>query len=163
MAVIYGILAGMNIRIIAVAAALLCLSACNKPNTPTAPGTTILKTTFTTAQGGPPAELASVAPTRHLSHLKVAEGAAEIDVRLDIVDAPKGKYLQGLEIVVTASGGGTMTATLPPGLITTNRGTAELPIASTIVMVEWRQSRATSSSLRQNSIEILGDGTATLN
>jgi hypothetical protein len=139
-------------------AGLLVATACSRP---TAPGTSLLKATFDEAQGGPPAALAGATSTQHLTHLSVAGGAAEVDVRLDVVQGPKGRYLHGVEIVTTQSGGGTLSASVPSGAIPVNRGTAENVLASLRLMVEWRREQIGSSSLRQTMIEIAADGSAT--
>jgi hypothetical protein len=140
-------------------AGFLVAAACNGPVT--APGTSLLKTTFSEAQGGPPAALSDVHPTLHVSHVTVAGGAADIEVRLDVVEGPKGRYLHDVELVVAASGGGALTATVPPGASPVNRGTVENVLASLPLMVEWRQEKLGSSSLRQTMIEVVADGTAT--
>jgi hypothetical protein len=149
----------MRIRTIVSHAGLLVMFACGRAST--APGTSLLKTTFGETQGGPPAALASTHPTRHVSLVPVAGGAAVVEVRLDVVEGPKGRYLQGVEIVTTQSGGGTLEASVPAGASAINRGTTESVVASLPLMVEWRQEKLCSSSLRQTTIEISADGSAT--
>lgn len=126
---------------------------------PTPAGTALLAAKFGPDQGGPPLDLASATPTRHVSKVAIARGA-EIEVRLDVVEGPSGKYLHGVEVVVVENGGGTLTASIPAGMNPVNRGTAEQVVASLTLMTEWRQRRMMSSSLAQTSIEIAADGTA---
>jgi hypothetical protein len=139
------------------AGGLLTLLLCGC-NTPTPAGTSLLKTTFTETQGGPPAVLAATAPTRHVSQVNVAGGTAEIEVRLDVVEGSTGHYLQGVELVATRSGGGTLSAQVPSGATPVNRGTVENVLASLPLMVEWRQDRPWSNTVRQSTVEIFGDG-----
>jgi hypothetical protein len=141
-------------------AGLLVAGACNRPVT--APGTSLLKMTFSEAQGGAPAALSGAHPTLHVSHVAVASGAADIEVRLGVVEGPKGRYLHDVELVTTQSGGGELSATVPPGASAVNRGTAESVLASLPLLVEWRQEKLGSSSLRQTMIEVVADGTATV-
>lgn len=151
----------MTGRMVAAAGALLFLSAaCNKPSLATPAGTTILKTTFTPEQGGPPSALTGTAPTRHVSTIPVADGAAEVEVRLDVLQRPDGKYLHAVEVVATKSGGGTLTAEIPQGMSPVNRGTPEQVLASLTLMTTWNHATPMKTSLRQTSIQIAGDGTA---
>lgn len=149
----------MTIRSMVALAAVLASSSCSS-TPPTAAGTTLLAATFAHDQGGPPAEMSGAAPTRHVSKVRVAGGAAEVEIRLDVVERPGGKYLHGVEVVAVDSGGGVLTARVPPGMSPVNRGTTEEVLASLVLMVDWRQEKIGSSSLRQSSIEIRGDGTA---
>jgi hypothetical protein len=148
-----------RMRWVASSAGLLVAASCGSPSTP--PGTSLLKTTFGEAQGGPPAAMASAPPTRHVTHLAVAGGAADVEVRLDVIEGPKGRYLHGVEIVATQTGGGTLEATVPSGASAVNRGTADSAVASLPLMVQWRQEKACSTSLRQTMIEVAADGSAT--
>lgn len=151
----------MTIRSMVALAAVLAASSCSG-TPPTAAGTTLLTATFAHEQGGPPAELSGVAPTRHVSKVRVGGGVAEVEIRLDVVEGPGGKYLHGVEVAVVDAGGGVMTARVPPGMSPINRGTTEQVLASLTLMVDWRQEKIGSSSLRQSSIEIRGDGTASV-
>lgn len=139
------------------AGGLLALLLCGC-NTPTPAGTSLLKTTFSEAQGGPPSALSAVAPTRHDSQVSVAGGAADVEVRLDVVEGPTGHYLKSVEFLASRSGGGTLSARVPPGITPVNRGTAENVLVSLPLMVEWRQERPWGSSVRQSTVEIYGDG-----
>lgn len=140
-------------------ASLLALSACNR-STPTPVGTTLLVAKFGHDEGGPPDGTTGGTTARHVSKVPVAGGAAEVEVRLDTIEIPGGKYLQGVEVVVTESGGGVLTAQIPQGMMPINRGTPEQVFASMTMRVDWRQEKAMSSSLRQTSIELSADGTA---
>lgn len=142
--------------------ATLAFAACNTPTTSTPADTSLLVAKFSNEQGGPPAEYAAIASARHVSTVKVAGGAADVEVRLDTIDAPTGgKYIAGVELVAKSSGDGQLTAEVPAGIQPINRGTNETPVASLTLMVTWKKDTRTSASTRQTPIEIAGDGTVT--
>ncbi len=139
-------------------------SACGSTKA-TPDGASLLKATFTTAQGGPPAGL-SAKPTSHTHQLAVnPKKAAEVKVVLEVVKDPRtgGQYLHNVEVLVARNGDGAITATLPASAMPTNLGSHDVPIASNIVMIEWRRDRGLlGSQLGQTPLTLKADGTVTL-
>lgn len=143
------------------AVVLASVAGCGGGTTPTAPQTTLLMTILEPAQGGLPAgkDAVASAPTRHVSTHKVGGGVAEVEVRLDVVEAGGGRYLHRVEIVAIDAGGGALAASIPSGVMPVNRGTPDAPVASLRVMVEWRKDSTFSKQLRQTSLDLKADGT----
>jgi hypothetical protein len=138
-------------------AVLALLAGCN---TPTAAGTVLLTQKLDAAHGNVPAGSPEAAPKRIASKVRVANGAAEVEVRLDVVEIPAGKFLSGVEVAVTDNGGGELSAAMPPGASPINMGTTEAVLAAQQVMVEWHKKSLTGTNMSQTMIEVRGDGTA---
>lgn len=137
------------------ALAVVVLTGCNNP---TPKGTVLLKQKLDHSLGGAPAGSPETAPKQVTSKVRIAADAAEVEVRLDVVEVPQGRFLSAVEVAVTDNGGGEVTAVIPPGASPVNRGTAEAVLASQRVRVEWRKNGFGGSTLRQTDLEVRGDG-----